>query len=340
MRRNNLDQPYIIAEGGTNHNGSLHTALKLVDLAKNSGAQAIKFQIINPEGLYVPSFFENGEYRPNPVIEQRRRFMLKDDEYARISEYAAERQINFSSTVFDDKSLDLLAGFKPPFIKIASCDLNNLSFLLRVTEKAALNNAYLILSTGMSTLDEIERSVSGILKTGFRDIVLLHCVSVYPAKLHQMNLWFLDILKNTFDLPIGFSDHTGDSLASVIALAKGASYFEKHITLDKTQEGFDHAYAMEAKEFARYVKDINDAYMALDDQQAKLSDDELTVKKRARRALYAARKLEKGDLIRKEDVLIVRPEASLRADEMDSIVGKRCRTTIMQYQPFSKDLVE
>lgn len=339
MKKDNLIKPYIIAEAGTNHNGNIDTALNLVDLAMNAGAQAVKFQIINPEGLYIPSFYENGDYKPNPVIDQRKKFMLKEDEYKRIANHARERHISFSATVFDDKSLNLLIKFKPPFIKIASCDLNNIPFLLKVAEKSAINNAYLILSTGMSTLNEIERSVSEIFKTGFKDIVLLHCVSIYPAKLHRMNLWFIDILRNSFDLLIGLSDHTNNSLASVIALAKGASFFEKHITLDKTQEGFDHAYAMEESEFMQYVKDINDAFRSLDENQSKLSDDELIVKKRARRSLYAARKLGKGELIGEDDVLIVRPESYLRADEIDSIVGKRCNTTIMQYQPFSKDLV-
>jgi sialic acid synthase SpsE len=339
MKNYSSTKPYIIAEAGTNHNGYIDTALKLVDLAKNAHAHSVKFQIINPEGLYVPSFYDNGNYKPNPIIEQRKKFMLKDYDYKRIANYAIERGIDFSASVFDDKSLNLLLKYNPPYIKVASCDLNNISFLKKVAERATEKKVRIILSTGMSTLSEIERSISEIFKTGFQDIVLLHCVSVYPAKLSQMNLGFIDVLKNTFALPIGLSDHTSNSIAAAIALSKGATYFEKHITLDKTQEGFDHTYALEEPEFVQYVVDIYNAYEALQNRQMKLTQDEINIKKRARRSLYAARELKKGEVIREKDILIVRPEAKMGADEIDIIIGKRCRTTIMQYQPFSIDKV-
>lgn len=338
MRENK--KPYIIAEAGTNHNGNPETAMKLVKMAKDTGADSVKFQIIYPEGLYIPYFYENSSYKENPVIEQRKKFMLKDCEYEKIADYAKELAIDFSASVFDEKSLDLLLKCNPPYIKIASCDLNNISFLRKVAEKAGVKGIYIILSTGLSILSEIKNSVSEIKRTGFEDIVLMHCVSVYPAKTEEMNLSFIDILKENFDFPIGFSDHTNNSISAAIALSKGAVYFEKHITLDRSQEGFDHAYAAEKNDFKEYITDIKSSYKALQKEQIKLKESELNVKKRARRALYAKRDLKAGDIIKEGDVLIVRPEAYMKADEIDLLTGKECKRDIMKYEPFSHNLIK
>jgi N,N'-diacetyllegionaminate synthase len=332
-----LSPIHIIAEAGTNHNGNPDTALRLVDLAKSAKAQSVKFQIINPEGLYLPAFYENGGYRTNPVIEQRRRFILNNGEYKKIAAYARSLGLGFSASVFDDEGLDLLLTCGPSYVKIASCDLNNISFLRKTAEKAVGRNIPMVLSTGFSTLPEIEISVSEILKIGLKDIVLLHCVSVYPAKLHQMNLGFIDVLKDAFGLPVGLSDHTDTSIAAAVALSKGASYFEKHITLDKSQEGFDHAYALEEADFTQYVKDINDTYEALQHHDEKLSDEEMNVRKRARRSLYAARNLQPGEILKPEDILIVRPEGPMRPGDADKIIGLKSVKHINQYEAFTPD---
>jgi N,N'-diacetyllegionaminate synthase len=330
---------HIIAEAGTNHNGDLDTALMLVDLAKRAKAQSVKFQIINPEGLYLPVLFENGTCRPNPIIEQRRRYMLSNGDYRKIAAYAKNLGMEFSASVFDEEGIELLLACNPSYLKIASCDLNNLYFLRKAAEKAGERNIPIILSTGFSTLKEIEKSVAEIIFTGFKDIILLHCVSIYPAVLAQMNLGFIDVLKHVFGLPIGLSDHTSSSIAAAIAMSKGATYFEKHVTLDKSQNGFDHSYALEQLEFIQYVQDLNDTYKALQTKNQKLSNEELKVKQRARRALYAARKLKAGEAISEQDILILRPEADMAADEVDFLIGKRCKADTMQYQPFTKDMI-
>ncbi|MBI5623166.1 MAG: N-acetylneuraminate synthase family protein [Elusimicrobia bacterium] len=333
-------KPFVIAEAGNNHNGDLKTALGLVDLAKRADADSVKFQIINPEGLYLPAFYEGGGYRANPVIEARRRTALCDDDYGRIAEHCKARGMDWSASVFDEESLALLLRLRPSYVKIASCDLNNIMFLKKAAQRAGAEGVRMVLSTGMSTLGEIERSVAALAKEGFSDLVLLHCVSVYPAPLVRMNLGFIDVLKKTFALPVGLSDHTQDSLASVMALAKGAEYFEKHVTLSRDQEGFDHAHSLEEPAFARYVKDLRESFEAVSGGGEKLSEEELAVRRRARRSLYAARRLERGEAVREEDVLVVRPEAAMRADEAGSVVGKRCKDAIMQYQPFTPDLLE
>jgi N,N'-diacetyllegionaminate synthase len=328
-------KPYVIAEAGTNHNGSLESAIGLVDMAAESKADSIKFQIIYPEGLYLTEIYQDGKYTANPVVEQRKKSMLKDGDYLKLASRAVDQGIDFTASVFDEKGLDLLLQCKPKYIKIASCDLNNIRFLRKVAQKAGESRVSIILSTGLSTLGEIERSVAEVLKTGFKELVLLHCVSVYPAKLSRMNLGFIRELKKTFGLPVGLSDHTQSNIAAAVALAEGAIYFEKHVTLDKKQEGFDHAHSIEGPELRQYVADLNDAFEALKPVTEKLSEDEMNVRKRARRALYAARDLKAGERISEEDVLIVRPEAAMAAHEADMIIGKVCKEDIGHFEPFT-----
>lgn len=326
---------HIIAEAGNNHNGSLKKAKQLIDIAKKAGADSVKFQIIYPEGLYLPGKYEFGKYDIAKVIEIRKKQMLKDDDYIELASYAKEVDISLSASVFDKRGLDLLASLKPEYIKIASCDLNNIRFLRQVAEKGIK----MIISTGMASLGDIEKSLNALFKANFSDIVLLHCVSVYPAKLSEMNLNFLTTLKNAFGFPVGLSDHTPNSIASCVALAKGAEFFEKHYTEDKTQEGFDHAYALEENELIQYVKDIRDSELALTTASKKIGDDERTVRKRARRSIYAARQIKQGEMLTDDNILVVRPEGVLDADQIDIVIGSRATRDIPAFQSISLDLL-
>ena len=256
--------------------------------------------------------------------------MLTNKEYEELAEYSVSKQIPLSASVFDTKGLNLLTKFNPPYIKTASCDLNNTRFLCEVAEKGIK----MIISTGMSTLSDIEKSIQTLDKIGFKDIVLLHCVSIYPAYLEQTNLSFIDTLKNTFGFPVGFSDHTGNSIAACMALAKGATWFEKHFTEDHKQEGFDHAYAMEEGAMTEYVSDLHKACQALVPKEENITEAERYTRKRARRSLYANRDLQSGEIIKNEDILIVRPESVLDADQIDEVVGKRLKVPLKQYEPF------
>ncbi|MFZ6011475.1 MAG: N-acetylneuraminate synthase family protein [Bacteroidota bacterium] len=327
---------HIIAEAGTNHNGKVEKAKALIDIAKRSNANSVKFQIINPWGLYLPGEYSYGHYDIKKVIKIREDSKLKDSEYETLFSYAAEKGIALSASVFDLPGLDLLTRFNPPYIKIASCDLNNVRFLRQVAERGKK----MILSTGMSSLSDIEYSVNAIVKTGFQDIVLMHCVSVYPAKLSMTNLNFIDVLKTTFGFPVGFSDHTGDSIAACMALTKGATWFEKHYTEDKTQEGFDHAYALEESEFKEYTEALANAQQAITSAPVKLGADEMYTRKRARRSLYAARNIEAGETLTDADILIVRPEGELDANAIDKIVGTKVKVPVKQYQALSFKLLD
>ncbi len=330
-----MEDIHIIAEAGTNHNGQLDKAKKLVDIAHHSGADSIKFQIIYPWGLYLPGDYEYGHYDIKDVIRIRTEGMLEDEEYDDLAAYCKQKTIAFSASVFDERGLDLLMKFDPPYIKTASCDLNNIRFLRQVAERGKK----MVISTGMSSMQDIERSMNALQKAGHSDIVLLHCVSVYPAFLEQTNLSFITKLKEHFGVEVGFSDHTGNSIAACMALVKGATWFEKHFTEDKAQQGFDHAYALEEAELKAYVEDLHKAQTALEEQDEKISDKERYTRKRARRSLYAARDMNVGEVIKDEDVLIVRPEGIMDADQIDELIGRKLTQPLSQHAPFSMKVI-
>lgn len=330
------DEIHIIAEAGTNNNGLLSKAKNLSDIAKRAGVTSVKFQVINTWGLYLPGQYDYGKYKIEDVIKIRQDGEMTDDEYQELSSYCNEIGIPFSASVFDKQGLDLLNKLNTPYIKLASCDLNNLRF----QREACSYGKKIILSTGMSTLKDIEKAVKNIEKTGFTDLVLLHCVSVYPSNLEICNLGFISTLKSEFGYDVGFSDHTGSSMASCIALGLGATWFEKHFTEDKNQKGLDHAYALEEHELKAYVNDLKSTWLAMQPKQEKISDAEYNTRKRARRSLYAKSDLPIGHVITNDDVLCVRPENIMQADEIDDLIGKKLKIEIKQFEPFSLNIIE
>ena len=312
-----MSKIHIIAEAGNNHNGKLDTAKALVKVAQEAGASSVKFQIIYPEGLYLPKFYQDNKYVRNEVFEKRLESMLTDDEYRELAEYCKRCGIGFSASVFDIRGLRLLEEIGVDYIKLASCDLNNYPFLQKVAE----TGRRIVLSTGMASLGEIEKAVETITKAGNEDIVLLHCVSVYPCKTEHMNLAFLSTLKSAFGFPVGLSDHTVESIAAVAATALGVNWIEKHFTLDRSQDGFDHAYAMEPVSLRSYIRDVRITEMACQSKREKLIQQEQTVKNRARRSLYSARDIEIGEVVSPEDILIVRPEGPMAPGDLEFILG-------------------
>jgi sialic acid synthase SpsE len=327
---------HIIAEAGTNNNGLLAKAKNLSDIAKRAGVNSVKFQVINTWGLYLPGEYEYGKYKIEDVIKIRQDGEMTDAEYQELSDYCNEIGIPFSASVFDKQGLDLLETLDTPYIKLASCDLNNIRF----QREACSYGKRIILSTGMSTLKDIEKAVKNIEKTGFKDLVLLHCVSVYPSNIELCNLNFISTLKSEFGYEVGFSDHTGTSTASCIALALGATWFEKHFTEDKNQKGLDHAYALDESELKTYVNDLKSTWLAMQPKEDKISEAEYNTRKRARRSLYAKYDFPIGHIITNDDVLCVRPENIMQADEIDDLIGKKLTQEIKKLDPFTLNIVE
>lgn len=332
LRRKDI---HLIAEAGTNNNGRLDKAKRLADIAKAARADSVKFQMINPWGLYLPGKYEYGGYDIEKVLEIRQKGVMDDAEYEALAAYCGDIGISYSASVFDVKALDLLLKFNPPYVKIASCDLNHLTLIREVAERGVK----MVLSTGMSTLADVNRTVAELTRRNVDDFVLLHCVSVYPATLSQCNLRYIETLKREFGCTVGFSDHTGTSTAACMALQFGATWFEKHFTEDQNQEGLDHAYAMEPGGLNAYERDLSMALEALAAPGKDLSDAEKHTRERARRALYAARDLPKGHIVTMDDVLIVRPEGEMGADEIDQLVGCRLSDDVEQHQSFSRKMI-
>lgn len=320
---------HIIAEAGTNHGGDLATALALTEAAAACGADSVKFQIIYPEGLYLPCFLIDGAYQDNQVFRQRALSMLTDEQWGEVARHASRLGLPFSSSVFDRRGLDLLRGLQAPYIKIASCDLNNHGLI-----KAALDGeATVVLSTGMATLSEIDRTLREVTTGKPGQLVLMHCVSLYPCPPQEMNLSFITTLRQTFGLPVGLSDHTETSLAAGLAVGLGATWIEKHLTLDRRAQGFDHAYAMEPLGFQGFVADVRLAQQACRSMPVKVSEAEAATRQRARRGLYAARDLPEGHQLLEGDLLVVRPESELAPPDLPEVVGKVLTRPLRKYQP-------
>lgn len=317
---------HIIAEAGSNYNGSVALACNLNAAAAAAGADSVKYQIINTDALYRGGDYAYGHYKIDDIRNIRRRDELTDEQWQAIRADALERDIPFSASVFDHKGLDLLCSFDPPYVKIASCDLNNLRFL----RETASRGRRMVVSTGMSTLGDIEKTVTALALEGIEGdrLILLHCVSAYPCELEATNLTFLQTLRSAFGTAVGFSDHTLGREAACVAVALGATWIEKHFTTDHTLEGLDHKHAMEPDAFFAYVQAIRATESALQPKVNKIGPAEAYTRQRARRGLYAARDLPAGHVLTHDDILIVRPEGPISADQIDLIVGGRLKQPI------------
>lgn len=330
--------PTVIAEAGSNHNGAVARAIELVDVAVRARADVVKFQFINPQGLYLPAYSTGNGLVSNPVFEQRRSEVLSENEWERVFRHARNQGISCSASVFDAEGLSLLERLEPEFVKVASTDLNNYPFLARV----ARSGIPTILSTGMSDLSEIDRAVGVFAREGALDrLTLLHCVSVYPCPLEASRLWMIRVLREAFGVPVGYSDHTLGSAAACAAVALGATVLEKHYTTDKALPGFDHLHALEPAELADFVSCSKDVGRSILRQAgSKVSEAEQTTRLRARRGLYASRDLEPGAVVTDADVLVVRPSGPLAPGDLPALLGLKVGPHgIRQFEAFSFERV-
>lgn len=325
---------HVIAEAGSNYNGSVDLAFQLNRVAYEAGANSVKYQIIYPEGLYRAGEYAYGHYDIKDVLRIRREGVLTDEQWRSVRKNASAIGIDFSASVFDTRGLDLLMSMNPPYIKTASSDLNNLRFMREI----AARGKTMVVSTGMATLNEIELTVNELSKVGISGecLVLLHCVSSYPTNLNDTNLIFMQKLKQ-FGTAIGFSDHTLGTEAACAAVALGASWIEKHFTTDSTLDGFDHKHAMEPLAFTDYVKAIRATEYSLLPKDQKIGGAEAYTKQRARRGLYIASSLPAGHVLTNEDILIVRPENTIAASEIDLVVGMKLNHAMHANDPLTFD---
>jgi N-acetylneuraminate synthase/N,N'-diacetyllegionaminate synthase len=321
---------FIVAEIGVNHNGSVNRARKLIDAAKSAGADAVKFQAYKTERI-VTKYAEKAKYQKETTDPKKsqydmlKKLELKDADFVELHRYAKKRSIIFLSSAFDEESVDLLAGLDVSAFKVPSGETTNFPLLRHIAEK----KKPIILSTGLSTLDEIGEVIRVMEEKGVEDIVLLHCVTSYPAKAEDVNLRVMDFLKRSFGCPVGFSDHTLGISIPIAATALGAVLIEKHFTLDKKMSGPDHRASLEPDEFKQMVTAIRDVEKAMGDGIKRLTKGEEQIKKAARRSVVARVKIRKGTVIRENMLDLKRPGTGLEPKDLSKILGKKAKKDIL-----------
>ena len=326
---------FIIAEAGSNHNGSLEQAKKLIDIAVEAKADAVKFQIFKAEKLYskyTPEFsYLKGKstYELIKSIETPREWIKK------LAGYCKEKKIDFLASPFDFEAVVLLDKYVPAF-KIASFEITDLELLKYAAEKGKP----MIISTGMANLGEIEDAIKAIKSTENDDIILLHCNSLYPTPVEDVNLKAIETMRTAFRLPIGFSDHTLGIHIPIAAVAMGACVIEKHFTLDRTLPGPDHSFAIEPnelKEMIRCIREVEKAKGSGIKEKSELESGEMYIK--ARRSIHAKVDISKGTKITRDMLIIKRPGYGIKPKFIDIVVGKEAKNDIKEDEWITWDIV-
>lgn len=320
---------FVVAEAGVNHNGDLCLARQLVRAAVRTGADAVKFQTWKTERL-VSASAPKATYqsqRTDPGQTQYdflQKLELDAAAFQEIQAEAREAGILFLSTPDDEESAELLACMDVPAIKIGSGEVTNLPYL----EFVAKLGKPVLLSTGMSTLGEVENALMAMRKAGLRDIVLLHCTSSYPAKIEDANLRAVRTLQQAFRIPVGYSDHTVGLEAPLAATALGAVVIEKHLTLDKSLPGPDHAWALSPEEFRAMVSGIRAVEKCLGDGIKRPCEVEKELRAVARRSVVAASNIAAGTRLRRDVLSLKRPGSGISPAYLDVLVGRTARQEI------------
>jgi len=325
---------YVIAEIGVNHNGLLDLAIELIDIARDAGADAVKFQKRKLEKLYPKKYLDNanaGEKTLRYLLPILQQVELADESYYRIVEYCRQKGITFLCSAFDADSADFLDGLGVPAYKVASADLTNLPLLDHLISKGKP----LILSTGMSRMEEVEITVD-FLKQRRAEFALLHCNSTYPAAFEDINLLFMNQLRR-FDVPVGYSGHERGIAVSTVAAALGASIIERHVTLDRTMDGPDHAASLEPQGFKKMVRDIRQVSQALGTGEEKFfSRGEILNREVLGKSLVAARDIQPGEAITASMVTVKGPALGISPQRYPELVGRVAERRIEEDEPFQE----
>ena len=317
---------FIIAEAGVNHNGDIQMARRLVDVAVDAGADAIKFQTFKAERV-VSATAPKAEYQMQTTnasesqLEMLRALELPHEAHAQLQAYCQERGVLFMSTPFDKGSVDLLDGLEVPVFKVPSGEVTSWPFL----EYIAGKGKPMILSTGMSYLSEVDQAIRVIRNAGCNQLVVLHCVSNYPTDPADTNLRAMQTMATAFGVPVGYSDHTQGIEVPLAAVAMGASVIEKHFTLDRSLPGPDHLASLEPDELVAMIRGIRNVDAALGHGRKEPAPSETNTAEVARRSLAAEVDLPKGAVIQADMITLLRPGTGIPPTMLDNVVGRRLR---------------
>jgi len=315
---NDQKKVFIIAEAGVNHNGSIELAKQLIDVAAKAHADAVKFQTFIAEEV-VSTDAPKAEYQKQTTntSESQLKLELSKEDHQELIDYAKHKNIMFLSTPFDERSVDLLGELRVPLIKISSGEITNHPFLKYITKKGLP----IILSTGMSTLEEVAEAVSVIKDAGCEDLTLLHCTSNYPARVEDCNLLAMKTMADAFDVAVGYSDHTPGIYVPLAAAAMGACVIEKHFTLDKNLPGPDHKASLEPAELEEMVQGIRLVEKARGSSVKAPVESELEVRDVARRSIVAKVDIPVGTVITEDMLAFKRPDVGFSPKDMNQIIG-------------------
>ncbi|MCM1137250.1 MAG: N-acetylneuraminate synthase [Duncaniella sp.] len=316
----------IIAEAGVNHNASMEMARQLVREAAKAGADYVKFQTAVPE-LVISSIAPKAEYQKETTgnqesqLEMCKAIHLPLSAYAELSKLCKEVGIGFMSTPFDLVSIDTLDALDMDYWKIPSGEITNLPYLRKIANKGGK----VIMSTGMSTLKEVEDAVSVLINNGIKkeDIILLHCTTQYPTPMEDVNLLAMMALSQLNVGGIGYSDHTIGIEVPIAAAALGAKVLEKHFTLDKTLPGPDHRASLEPSELAEMVKAVRNIEKALGTREKRVTDSEKSNIEVARKSIVAACDIRKGEILTEDNLAVKRPGNGITPMAWDAVIGTR-----------------
>jgi N-acetylneuraminate synthase/N,N'-diacetyllegionaminate synthase len=330
----------IIAEAGVNHNGDIELAKKLIDVAVEAGVDYVKFQTFKAENL-VSATAQKAAYQiENTKSDHSQLDMLKSLELSHhdhqlLIDYCAQKNIHFFSTAFDLESLDYLASIGLILFKIPSGEITNLPYLRKVSQLAK----EVILSTGMSEMDEILEAINVLKKGGIASdkITILHCNTQYPTPMEDVNLLAMLQIKQVFGVNVGYSDHTLGIEVPIAAVALGATMIEKHFTLDRKMDGPDHKASLEPNELIQMVQSIRNIELALGNGQKQVSNSESFNKAIARKSIHLKVSKQLGDEIREADLEMLRPGDGISPMQMDKVIGKKCVKNLEQGHKLSFD---
>ena len=336
-----LPSPYIIAEIGANHNGDMSLAKEMIVAAKEAGADCVKFQSWTKNSVFSKVKYDENKFladdyrdRDDYTLEEMvDAYSISENELIEMNNFCDENEIECTSTPFSKEEVDFLVDkLNVPFIKIASMDLNNYPFLEYVANK----QKPIVMSVGLSELHEIDRAIKTIEMTGNKELIILHCIALYPTKDEDVHLNNIDTFKKLYPYPIGFSDHSLGYSIPLASVVKGVCLIEKHFTLDKNMEGWDHKVSMTPDELKIISSESKRISKALGTTRIVSPEDELK-KKEFRRSIVATRDLKAGHIIEQKDLVAKRPGTGITPGEINYIIGRTLKNDIDEDTLFQWD---
>ena len=330
----NFKKPYFIAELNSSHFGNISIAKEMIEKAKGTGCDCVKFQSWSAETLYSEQY-----YSENPISKRMvEKFSLNPEEIQELSEFCNNLDLDFASTPYSIQEAKFLVDkCNVPFIKIASMELNNLIYLKELGEL----NVPIILSTGMGSISEIKDAVNAIYETGNKNIAILHCVAVYPSPNDLIRLNNIEGLREAFpNVSIGFSDHSEGISIPTASIALGACIIEKHFTLDSTRIGMDNQMATEPDEMKQMIKSCLDVFSSLGTKERIVSQTEVEQSLKMRRSIVAKININAGELLSLDNLEFKRPGDGLPPTEINNVIGKKIKSSVVVGQKISFDELE